>query len=285
MSNDRETDRSGDGALEKINILRLKAGHPVEEEDRVAEEIPLTIILNDEKELLTFLCSPDDLEDLVRGFLFTSGIITETSGITRIIIDRKNWTANVNLAGTGPDRDAVFRRLYTSGCGRGALVYNEMDILKNRKPKADVEVETSVIFKLMRELTERSELYLKTGGAHSAALADREKILILMEDIGRHNAVDKVVGRSLEEEVPMDDKILITSGRVSSEVLFKAGKCGFPVIVSKGAPTDQAVKLAVNMNITLAGFVRGRSMNIYSAPERIRVRERQIISGLTIEKK
>ena len=119
------------------------------------------------------------------------------------------------------------------------------------------------------EFQKKSKLYLKTGGAHSAAIADNQHIIIFREDIGRHNTIDKVIGYGLSEDLFLEDKILLTSGRISSEVLFKAQKCKFPIVISKGAPTNHAVKLAQEMNITLAGFVRGKVMNVYSASERI----------------
>ncbi len=125
--------------------------------------------------------------------------------------------------------------------------------------------------KTVEDFQKRSHLYSQTGGSHSAAIADEKKILVFREDIGRHNAIDKVIGRSLEEDIFLEDKILLTSGRISSEVLLKAQKCHIPIIISRGAPTNQAVKLAQEMDITVSGFVRGKSMNIYTKPERIEI--------------
>ncbi len=115
----------------------------------------------------------------------------------------------------------------------------------------------------------RSEGYLSTGGTHSAALAEGRSILVFKEDIGRHNAIDKVIGSRLADKEDFGNKIMITSGRISSEVLLKIQKCSIPLIVSRSAPTNQAVKLAKDMDITLVGFARGSRMNVYNGQERI----------------
>ena len=104
----------------------------------------------------------------------------------------------------------------------------------------------------------------------TAAVADLKEILIFREDIGRHNAVDKVIGSALSKGILLEDKILFSTGRISSEIIFKTQKCKIPAIASRSAPTNQAVKLAKDLNITLVGFARGNRMNIYSNEERIR---------------
>jgi len=256
--------------MKKFIISKVKGHSSQSEEDLLVEEIPLTINLND-NELATLLCTPIHLEDLTRGFLFTSGLISNMSDIKSIGINQSRWTAYVELSKQDMAEEVVFKRLYTSGCGRGTLFYSANDMLKSRKIKSKLKMKGSVIFALMQDFQKKSLLYIKTGGNHSAAITSDQDILIFREDIGRHNAIDKVIGYSLKEGVFLEDKMLITSGRISSEVLLKAQKCKLPLIISKGAPTDQAVKLARDMHITLAGFVRGQSMNIYSRPERIKI--------------
>lgn len=257
--------------MEKFKISKVKGHSSQIEEDFLVEETPLTLNLNGNEELATLLCTPEDLEDLTRGFLYTSGLISNISEINHISVSRRQWTAYIELSKKDIMRNMIFKRLYTSGCGRGALFYNVHDMLKSEKVKSEIIVKSSVIFGLMQDFQKKSLLYLKTGGTHSAAIASDKNILIFREDIGRHNAIDKIIGHSLKEDIFLEDKILITSGRISSEVLLKAQKCKFPIIISKGAPTNQAVKLARDMQITLVGFVRGKSMNIYSIPKRIKV--------------
>ena len=253
--------------MESFTITRIRENIREVIEDVVAQEVPFTLNLA-EKELVTLLCSPFDLEDLVRGFLFTSGIIKNLSEIKRITIDSQRWSCYIEVANTEVE-NLMFKRLYTSGCGRGTLFYNALDIMHRSKIISKFKINTAVVGKLMLDFQKRSEVYLKTGGVHSAALAEESGILVFREDLGRHNAIDKVIGYTLSQNKTFEDKILITSGRISSEVVFKVKKCGMPIIISRAAPTNQAVRLAREMNITLVGFARGSRMNIYSAEERI----------------
>ena len=117
---------------------------------------------------------------------------------------------------------------------------------------------------LIKEFNKSSQLFLDTGGVHSCALCDINKIIIFKEDIGRHNALDKVLGKALLEDIDFRDKIILTSGRISSEILIKTAKRQIPVIVSRSAPTSLSIDIAKKLNITLIGFARGKRMNIYS---------------------
>jgi FdhD protein len=125
------------------------------------------------------------------------------------------------------------------------------------------------ILALVAEFQHRSEVYRATGGVHSAALCDTKSLLIFSEDIGRHNAIDKIFGQCLLEDIPTDDRIVITSGRISSEILLKVARRNVPIIVSKSAPTNLGVRLANDLGITLLGFVRGKRMNAYTHDWRI----------------
>jgi len=122
---------------------------------------------------------------------------------------------------------------------------------------------------VMKKMQEDSFVFKNTGGVHNAALCTAEDILVSRSDIGRHNALDKLYGYSLLNGISVRDKILVFSGRISSEILTKAAKIGVGIVLSKSAPTDLAIKLADDLNITAVGFIRGSSFNIYSHPERI----------------
>lgn len=254
--------------MEKLKIIKIKGDIRETVEDLVVEEVPFTVNL-DEKELVTLLCMPSDLEELAAGFLFTSGLIKNIRDIKKIIINQEQWAAYIDLVNPEMTKDLVFKRLYTSGCGRGVLFYSAADIINRAKIISDFKVEAAKINSLMADFQRKSEIFLTTGGVHSAALTDDRDILAFKEDIGRHNAIDKIIGQGLKEDISFDNKIMITSGRISSEVLLKIQKCNIPVIISKSAPTNQAVKLAKDMGITLIGFARGNRMNIYSHDERI----------------
>jgi FdhD protein len=254
--------------MEELEITKVNRGKITTEKDLVAREIPLTINLNG-SEFVILLASPMDLKELCAGFLFSNGLIKAAADIESITLDEQNWLAGLVLKDKEKTADLVFKRMYTSGCGRGTQFYNALDVLHRRKNTSSLKVEISRISELMAEFNKCSSAFKKTGGVHSAALSDGEKIVVAREDIGRHNAVDKIIGYSLFEGINFYDKIFLTSGRVSSEIILKVKKTGSPVIVSRSAPTNQGVRLAREMNLTLIGFARGSQMNIYSARERV----------------
>lgn len=256
--------------MEVFNITKIKSNAVEIVEDLVASEVPFTITIG-EKEMVTLLCTPDCLEELVIGFLFTSGLIQKAGDISKIIIDQQRWTAYVDLAHDHQMEDMVFKRLYTSGCGRGTLFYNVFDLAHKTKINSNFKIEAAKITALMAEFQKSSQIYLKTGGVHSAAISDGKSIIVFKEDIGRHNALDKAIGEIVKQKGRLEDMVMITSGRISSEVIFKVRKCRIPVVISKSAPTNQAVRLAREMGISLVGFARGTRMNIYSWEERITI--------------
>jgi FdhD protein len=165
--------------------------------------------------------------------------------------------------------EVIFKRFITSGCGKGTAFYSVADAVNQNKVESQTAVSAHQVLSLMKEFQQRSEVFKDTGGVHSAALSDGENIITFSEDIGRHNAIDKIFGECLWEEIPTRDRIILTSGRVSSEVLFKTAKRSIPIIISKSAPTDMAIRAALNLGITLVGFVRGKRMNVYANSWRI----------------
>jgi FdhD protein len=132
-----------------------------------------------------------------------------------------------------------------------------------------MKLSTTQVFSLMDDFEHRSEVFRVTGGVHSAALCDTEGILVFNEDIGRHNAIDKIFGQCLLQDIATDNLCVITSGRVSSEILLKVAQRNVPVFISKNAPTDLGITLANDLGITLVGFVRGTNMNVYTNDWRI----------------
>jgi len=261
----------GDERINRLKITKVSSGKKEEIEDVVVTEAPLTIFLNKEK-VLTLLCTPQDQEYLAVGFLFSEGLIQNQKGIERINFDRKkNEIGIFTKSQRSLPSDFSQTKILTSGCAKG-VTFSKME---NVDPAKDLLIDlqitltSSEIQTLMHEFEKRSVLFRKTGGVHAAALADKNKILIYFEDIGRHNAVDKVFGKCLLEEILCEDKILLLSGRISSDILSKASKSGLSIIVSRSAPTSLAVKNAQKLGVTLVGFARGNKMNIYSFPLRI----------------
>lgn len=250
-------------------ILRVTEQSRNEIEDIVARESPLTIILNNQ-ELVTLLCSPTNLKYLAVGFLSSEGLIENKDEIKKIIVDDQRGTVRVETEGVNePDRELLFKRFITSGCGRGASFYSAADVTSQTKVESPLKVPVQEILALNNEFQHRSQVYRATRGVHSAALCDTQDILVFSEDIGRHNAIDKIFGQCLLEDISTDNRLIITSGRISSEILLKVAKRNIAIIISKSAPTDLAVNLASNLGVTLVGFVRGKRMNAYTYGWRI----------------
>jgi len=254
---------------ENRTIVRIDRNGRRNQEDLVIREHALTITLND-RQFVTMLCTPPDLEALGLGFLLSEGIIRSLEDIESFSLSDDGSELKVYMKGDVTLAEELFaKRAITSGCGRGSMFYSVMDALDFREVLSDVKVSADSIIRLANDVQSMSKLFKSTGGAHAAALCDRDRVLIFKEDIGRHNAVDKVFGECLMKGVETDGKILLTSGRMSSEILLKAVRRGIAVVASRSAPTSLAVQFAQKAGVTLVGFVRGRRMNIYSNDHRI----------------
>lgn len=252
-------------STKNYNILRINKDYKNNEEDLIILEYPFTIFIDDE-EIITLLCSPKSLKYLALGFLYSEGFIEDYSAIKNIKIDEEQGRAYVELNVRKTFNEKLQgKRTITSGCGKGTVFYNVLDSFKSKKITNTIEIESNEIVELMRNFNKDSELFKSTGGVHACAISDKYGIIYFEEDIGRHNALDKVLGKALVENMDLRDKIILTSGRISSEMLIKAAKRGVPVVVSRSAPTSLAIDMARELNITLIGFVRGEKMNIYSS--------------------
>lgn len=240
----------------KFSILRIREEATFEEEDIVILEYPFTIFLNN-KEIITLLCSPTSLKNLAIGFLYSEGFIDSFSDIKSVRINKEKGTAYIYL-------NDINKKTIASSSGNGTVFYNILDSFKSKKFENQVSIKINHIKELVKEFNKKSQLFIKTGGVHSCALCSNCEILIFEEDIGRHNALDKVFGKALIDGIDTTDKIILTSGRISSEIFIKAAKRQIPVVVSKSAPTSLSVEMANKLNITLIGFARGEKMNIYS---------------------
>lgn len=252
--------------MENLEILKIQGETRNWAVEGITEEIPLTVEVGGE-ELATLLCSPDHLGNLVTGFLFTSGIIPDLASLKSLVIDTGRFNASVEIE--GDLSDFLFKRIYTSGCGKGVIFHNPMDVMQKNRLDDGFAIEASRISDLMKEFVKGSPEHSRTRGVHSGALASRERILIFRDDIGRHNALDKVIGEALEQGLDFSDKIMLTTGRISSEILSKVLRCRIPVIAALGSPTNQGVKLARVTGLTLISHVRGSNMDVYSGETRL----------------
>lgn len=240
-----------------------------DEVDEVAAEFPLTVHLNGE-EWATMVCSPSNLEELVVGFLASEGIIRRFSEITRFSIDQDKGFAYVQIDKLPEDRARnTSKRFIGSCCGKSRQFYFTNDMLTAKTVTANTELTALKAIHHMQELQELSRDFHRTGGMHNAAICSTTGIIQCYQDIGRHNALDKLYGYCLMNHIPVKDKVIAFSGRISSEVLLKISKMGIAILLSKSAPTNLALELADDLGITAVGFIRGDRMNIYTHPERI----------------
>lgn len=254
---------------QKVPVVQITETERVEIEDVVVNEFPLTIVLNDQ-ELVTMLCSPTNLKYLAFGFLASEGLIGGKKDIKNVLVNERQGIIRLEAESAAAAKaDVIFKRFITSGCGKGTSFYSAADMASQPKVESQTTITVRQVFALMKEFQQHSEVYRATHGVHSAALCDAEKIIVFTDDMGRHNAIDKIFGQCLWEEIPTDDKIVFTTGRISSEVLLKIARRSVPMIVSKSAPSDMAIRTALDMGITLVGKVRGRKMLVYSNSWRI----------------
>lgn len=252
-----------------ILITKIDGEKICKKGDMVIKEYPLTIFLNGE-EFITLLCTPDSLDYLTIGFLISEGLIKEQEDIQSLKIDVKKGRAEVEIR----RKDFLVKELYgkrtmTTGCGKGTIFYSVIDALKTKKIYNNFCITKEYILEILKEVNKKSELFIKTGGVHICLLFNKEEVLIFHEDVGRHNALDKIIGEAFLKDIDLKDKVIFTSGRISSEILLKSAKVGISIVVSRSAATDLAVDLAKKLGITLIGFARGKRMNIYSHEGRI----------------
>lgn len=252
----------------EFTVVRIQHGVAATDATMVATEVPLTILANG-VEIATLSCTPEHLRELVAGFLFTQGLIGGANDIQEILIDPVRWRADASI--TRPvDRELLNKRLYTSGCGKGVMFTSLFEAAVRQPLATDFRLSAAAVDDLMRWLQSGSPLHRLTGGVHSAVLAaDGRHPGAVLDDIGRHNAVDKVIGQALLAGAGFTSAVLASSGRISSEIIFKARRCAIPVAASFGAPTHQAVLLARDLGVTLVGFARGRKLTVFAHQERL----------------
>jgi FdhD protein len=231
----------------------------------VPSEMALAIYVN-RQELVTILCTPSKLNCLVLGFLYAEGIITGMDDVASMRMCEEESIAEVTLK--NPEYELPTRRTLTSGCGGGATFKTQ-----EQRVDSDVVVTPEDVLALMRQLQDEMELYRLCGGVHASALCDTKNLLVVAEDIGRHNTLDKIQGECLLRKLSTKDRLLLSTGRVSSEMLLKAARMQAPVVVSRHSITGNAVSLARDLGIALVGHARGSRLSVYSHPERFQTRQ------------
>lgn len=238
-------------------------------DEEIATEFPLTVMLNGQ-EFATMVCTPTNLTDLIIGFLASEGIIRFYDDVKSLSIDTDQGFAyvEVNQPLTAVQHDHS-KRFIGSCCGKSRQFYFKSDVKTAKTIRSKQMITVDQCYALMKQLQSQSEDFIRTGGVHNAALCTVDEVLMIRTDIGRHNALDKIYGTIITNNIPLRDKLIVFSGRISSEVLLKISKIGIGILISKSAPTDLALELANDLGITTVGFVRGQKMNIYTQPQRI----------------
>jgi FdhD protein len=244
-------------------IVRITPQDRRREEDLVVLEIPFAIFVNGIK-LITLLCTPKKLEYLSAGYLLAEGLLTIQSQIKNMTLDEENCCVNIDLEGPLPLDEFLSERVKPSAGGY-ISPYKRVEGLSN----TSFEVDRGKLFELMEKFQQESPIFRDTGGVHSCALCNAKEIEVISEDVGRHNAIDKVLGECFLRGISTEDKIILTSGRIASEMLMKVAQQRVPIIASVSAPTDLAIELAGKLNITLVGFLREKRMNVYANEYRI----------------
>jgi FdhD protein len=249
-------------------FVRYRDDRAVGVEDEVITEIRFSIFLGD-RELVSLMCSPWKLRELVIGFLYIEGFIEGPDDIELLRICLEDRMAEVVLR--QGEVEVPPRKILTSGCTGGQTFGKYLAELDRFRVEAGAIVEPGAIYRLMRQLYDAADLYKRSGGVHTSILAEAEglRVVVVAEDIGRHNTLDKIQGESLLRGIPTAGRLVLTSGRISSEMLLKSAIMGIPVVGSRTSPTELAVTLAERLNITVLGYIRPGSMNAYTHPWRL----------------
>jgi FdhD protein len=246
----------------KRKIYKNSGSDFQEHEDSIALEKRLRISVNG-KEALSLYCTPLMIRELVVGMFMTEGIINGEWCAERMTIHYADEVlVDIPAAGELSANGAVI----TSGCIGGITFPKRMSLKKLRD---SFSISAEKIKALFRKFQSASALYKLTGCVHSAALSDGGDILCLAEDIGRHNAVDKVIGYAIMENLSFEGTIMLASGRLSSEIVSKCAHWGIPIVASRTSPTSLAVEIADESGVTVAGFIRADRLNVYTHPQRI----------------
>jgi formate dehydrogenase accessory protein FdhD len=259
--------------VRQVNIIKLdlSTGKSQKIADYIAEETPFYLFVNTTF-WATILCSPTDLRELAVGHFLSEGILKSTEEIEEIVLKEPEGTCYIKLKPdiNVEDRVKISRlhaRVIPSACGSGSP-YQYTG--KTPKVKSNLKVKAQVIFDSVNQLNFKAEGFRRTGGLHVAAIYKAGgQLVALAEDVGRHNAVDKVIGMAALNKVDFGECFLALSGRMSGDVAFKAAKVGLPIIASLAAALSSGIAMAESADLTLAGFVRGKRINIYTCPERI----------------
>jgi FdhD protein len=247
-----------------VRYFSVDGSKPRDIEGEIVEEGLACISVNGD-ELVTFMCTPFDLDKLALGFLYNEGIINGLDDVRQLHVSKATTCVDVWL------RDMNFKRpsraIVTSGCG-GGVTFD--DLSGQHEPLiSDLTANPAQLADLMQQMHLGAASYKRARGIHTAALADGDQVLLQVEDVGRHNCLDKLCGAALQQGVQTEGKILMSSGRISSEMINKSRRLQTPIVCSRTSPTSLSVALAEAWNMSIVAYVRNKGMRIYTHPERV----------------
>jgi FdhD protein len=250
--------------IQPVTYITVDGQAPQQYQGEIVEERQVCISVNG-SELATMMCSPNDLDKLALGFLYNEGLISSLDDVRHLSLSKNDSCVDVWLHDT--ELELPRRLILTSGCG-GGVTFDDMS--QQHEPLQSVLRVTAVqLAALMKRMHLGAELYQQARGIHTAALAGENGILLQVEDVGRHNCLDKLRGAAMMAGLATKDRILLTSGRVSSEMINKARRLETPIVCSRTSPTNLSVALADAWNITVVGYLRQNRMRIYTHAGRI----------------
>jgi FdhD protein len=233
------------------------------------DEYPIQLIVNG-YDIAVFQLTAEDLIDWAYGYLFSEGLIDSADEVEDVEYKKNSGTIQVSLNNSfDPEQMFSKKKHYTAGCGRGVTFFSMTDVKNFQKVSSSKSYLLSYLLKKRSEFAQKSPLYLETGGMHGACIIHEDGTFEVREDIGRHNAVDKVIGYAVRKRLRPEGLVLLTTGRVSYEMISKAAKFGFAVIGSRTAATKQAVQLARFLNIEIVGYLRSKMATVYTSFNRV----------------
>jgi FdhD protein len=257
-------EESGPALTVEVEVQRFSKGVLAPAVISLARESPYTLFVND-SEILSIATLPTHLKELFTGFLVSEGVLLHPDEILECAVDHAARIVRVDIDAP-EERLAGLRKkgMLTSGCAGGVIFSVEAATVAGDKVRKSMTITASTIMQRMKDLDLYPGLYGVTRGVHAASVADAHQTYATLEDLGRHNAVDKIVGRCFLERMETGDKLLLTTGRITSEVLIKAARGGFPIVISRSSASSVAIATAQQQQIDVATYVRARRFNYFS---------------------
>lgn len=252
-----------------VSKVDVREGLTSTVKEEVAVEVPANIYL-DKKHVVTLLSSPSMLGELAVGYLFSKGVLDDRGMISEVLVGGTDIYVKLKPGVKVDLEPGQLGRVVTTACG-SLVDYLESIAPIETKISTEYSVSAEDVVRMVAEFNSSSKIFRATGGTHSAAIFEEGKMVTFSEDVGRHNAVDKVVGASVLGDVKFKRSVLVTSGRQTGDIVAKAARMGIPFSVSISAPIQSGTELAERTGLTLICFARGRRFNIYTSPERVKL--------------